>query len=58
MAFAIQKTVIKKGIKSDDFISEVFEKRAVRIENKISDIVEDALELSLTNLVNNAKKFV
>lgn len=58
LAFAIQKTIIKKGIKPDDFISEVFEKRSGRIEKKMGKIIEDALDLSLTNLVNKAKKFV
>ncbi len=57
LAFAIQKSIKKKGIKPDDFISEVFEKRAGRIEKKINDSVEVALEASLTNLINKARKF-
>ena len=57
VAFAIQKTIKEKGIKADDFIGEVFEKRAARITNKLNNIVKDALEASLTNLVNNSKKF-
>ena len=57
LAFAIQKSIKQKGIKPDDFISEVFERRADRINNKIGKAVEEALDVSLTNLINKAKKF-
>tara|TARA_R110002167_G_scaffold174781_2_gene373732 strand:+ start:2623 stop:3099 length:477 start_codon:yes stop_codon:yes gene_type:complete len=57
LAFAIQKSIKKKGIKPDDFIGEVFDKNKGLIERKLDEAVGNALTLSLTNLVNNAQQF-
>ena len=55
LAFAIQKSIKKKGIKPDDFISKVFEKNRDLIGRKLDEAVYNALDASLTNLVNQAK---
>lgn len=57
LAFAIQSSIKKKGIKPNDFIGKVFDKNRAIIERKLNKSVENALTLSLTNLVNNAKQF-
>lgn len=57
IAFAIQKTIIKEGIEPDDFIGKVFEKDKDLISKKINDAAYNALNVSLTNLINNAKNF-
>lgn len=58
IAFAVQSKIKRDGIKPDDFIGEVFDKREGRIDNKLSQIVEKSLDISLTNMINNAKQFV
>jgi len=54
VAFAIQKSIKKKGIKPDDFIEKAFNKNIGRIESRINDSVEEALDLSIKNLITNA----
>lgn len=56
IAFAIQKTIIKKGIKPDDFIEKAFNKNITRIESRLNDSIEEALDLSIENLIKNAQK--
>jgi len=57
IAFAIQSSIKEKGIKADDFIGKVFDKNKGFISDKINNAVKIALDLSLTNLINNAKQF-
>jgi len=69
LAFAIQRVIkfgkfdkngnkIKEGgIKPDDFIGKVFDKNSAYLDSKLNKAVERALNLSLTNLVNNSKQF-
>lgn len=57
VAFAIQKSIIEKGIKPNDFIEKAFDKSRDKIETNIDRAVEKALDLALTNLINNAKQF-
>lgn len=57
LAFAIQKSIIDKGIKPNDFIGDVFDRNRDRMENSLLDANEKALDLALTNLINNAKQF-
>lgn len=58
LAFAIQKSVIKKGIKPNDFIETTFKKNEAKLDREMNQAVERALDLSLTNLINNSKQFV
>ena len=58
IAFAIQKSIKEKGIKPDDFIGKVFEKDRDLIYQKLQSAAYDALNVSLTNLINNANKFI
>lgn len=57
MAFAIQKTIKKKGIKSNDFIGKVFDKNKSHIDAKVNESVRIALDLSIKNLITNAQQF-
>jgi len=57
VAFHIQKRIKKEGIKPDDFIEKVFEKDKDLISQKLNDAAYNALNISLTNLINNAKNF-
>lgn len=57
LAFAIQKSIKKKGIKPNDFISEVFDKNRNNINQRIEEATRKSLDVALTNLVNNAKQF-
>lgn len=57
LAFAIQKSVKKKGIKPNDFIEKTFKKNESMLDRKMNEAVENALDLSLTNLINNSKQF-
>lgn len=57
VAFHIQSRIFKEGIKSDDFIQKAFDKNESRMDNVLTGTIERALDLSLTNLINNAKQF-
>lgn len=57
LAFVIQKSIKKKGIKPSDFIDKVFEKDRDLIGRKLDNAVFNALDASLRNLITNAKSF-
>lgn len=56
LAFAIQKSIKKKGIKPSDFIGKVFKENETLIEDRIHNAIDKALNVSLDNLITNAKK--
>jgi len=58
IAFAIQTSVKKKGIKPNDFIGKVFDTNRKLIEDKINNAIKKALDISITNLVTNAKQII
>ena len=58
LAYLIQRGIKEKGIKPDDFIGKVFEKDRDLIYQKLQSAAYDALNVSLTNLINNANKVI
>lgn len=57
IAFAIQKSIKKKGIKPNDFIGKSFDENRLFIGNRLMDAVSEQMHLSITNMINNAKGF-
>ena len=57
LAFAIQKSIIKKGIKPDDFIGFVLKKNEARITRDIFALVDKEMRISIENMITNAQKF-
>ena len=55
LSYLIQRGIKEKGIEPDDFIGKVFEKNRDLIGAKLDEAVYNALDASLTNLINNAK---
>lgn len=57
LAFAIQTSIKKKGIKPNDFIGKSFDENRLFIGNRLMDAVSEQMHLSITNMINNAKGF-
>lgn len=57
LAFRIQQSIFEKGIKPNDFIEKAFNKNEAKISAKLSEVVKVAFDISISNLINNAKQF-
>lgn len=57
VAFHIQKRIFEEGIEPDDFLQKAFDKNDSKIDRVINSSVETALNISIDNLITQAKQF-
>lgn len=57
LAFAIQTSIKKKGIKPNDFIGKSFDANRVFIGNSLHQAVSDQMHISIKNMINHSKQF-